>query len=215
MKFRKLIWIVLLVVLALTLAACGGDDDDSGDNGNGGGGDEISLSQSVTASMEGAGEYTLKYPDGWVSMSEEGSIMVANSQEVLDAVNAGAGGPDPEPGQVAVTAMAMPTEALFMFGVEDGATMAEAVVSFSSAFIGEEGTTAELSEAEEFDGGALVAGTVTEGENTYGTIMVAAEVEDGLGIIIVITHPDDVDGLKDTAKAMAAEFEFTAEAMDG
>ena len=68
MKFRKLTWIVLLVVLAMVLAACGGDGDDNG--GDDGGSDEVNLSQTVTASMEGAGEYTLHYPEGWVGKAD-------------------------------------------------------------------------------------------------------------------------------------------------
>jgi hypothetical protein len=212
MKSRRLTWIVLVMVLAMVLAACGGDGDDNGD-----GGEEINLSQSVTASMEGAGEYTLHYPEGWVGIADGETIMVANSQATLDKMNAG-GDTKPDSGEVGVTAMALPAEFLFMFGVEEGGSITDVVNGFAANITDEESTSADFGDPETFEAngknGALLAGTVTEGDNTYGAIMAAVEVEGGIGIVMVVTHEDEVDDYKDTAKAMAGEFEFTPEATE-
>lgn len=177
--------------------------------------EEISLPQSITATMEGAGEYTLYYPEGWVGNADDGAITIADSQLTLDKLNADEGDSSPEPGEVGVTAVALPGDFLFLFDVEEDSSMSDAIAGFAASIIEDEGTTGDFDEPEPFEAdgkaAAMIIGTVTEDASTYGAILIAVEVDGGIGFIIAVAHPDDVDHHTAILRAMAATFEFVPE----
>lgn len=70
MNIRRMALLMILLLTMPILAACGGDDDGGGS----------SLGQSYDA-----GGLSFSYPDGWVARAEDdGSVIMANSQEILD-----------------------------------------------------------------------------------------------------------------------------------
>ena len=210
MKFRKLTWIVLLVVLAMVLAACGGDDDDNG----GDGGDEVNLSQSLSGTMEEVGSYTVQYPEGWVGQADDdgGTLMIAINQAALDKANT-PGVKEINEGEVAASMMVLPEMIYFLFEIPEDGGPEDAIAGFITSMASEESTEANLSDPETFDANgksaALASGTITENGTTTGAIVATVAVDGGVGIIIFVTHPDEVDDYIATARAMAGEFEFT------
>ncbi len=94
---------LFIALLALLLAACGG-------NGGTGGGGGVSLDQNVEV-----GGLSVSYPDGWVvddSQGLEGGIVLANSQEALDASIATGADEAPPSGSAVMSILLAPTEQL-------------------------------------------------------------------------------------------------------
>jgi hypothetical protein len=79
---------IIILIVALMLTACGNDDKDEDKNNSKNDSDQkTSLSQTLTATNG----VTVKYPDGWVAVEENGDIQIVNSQEALDAADITAG----------------------------------------------------------------------------------------------------------------------------
>lgn len=100
-KLVALMALVLVIVIAVVwfLVVDTGDDEDDG-----GSADEIKLAQTFTDEATGI---TVEYPDGWAAKADDSGmgVVVANSQEALDADSLGEG-------QLGVVVMAFPLETL-------------------------------------------------------------------------------------------------------
>lgn len=208
MKFRKFSLVMFILVLVVVLAACGGKDDEKDS--------AVNLSQSLSGTMEGVGTITMAYPEGWVGKAgEDGSLAIANSQATMDKMDSS--GPDNiAKGEAAAVAMVMPVMAYEFFDWGTDPSPADAT-GYLNMLAGET-TEANIGEAETFEVGgrqaAMASGTMTEGDSTQGAIIVAVKFDEGMGLIIFITHPDEVNDYKDTAKAMAGKLEFAAAATE-
>lgn len=95
MKSRKFFLPIMLIIIAMVVVACGGGDD-GGDGGDNGGGD-VNLSQSASYSDPAGLSLTMSYPEDWVANTEDGSINVANGEDVLSRVG---GDSIPQDGEV-------------------------------------------------------------------------------------------------------------------
>jgi NitT/TauT family transport system substrate-binding protein len=171
------------------------------------------LPQSLTHEFTGVGTVTIAYPEGWVAEGYSNQIIFASSQATMNKTNA-TESVAPEPGEVVIAVMPFPAAYYFQLGLDADATPADAASALIMLFAQGADTTLDLSDPEPFQindrPGALITGTVTENEDIVSGAMIGAiQVEAGMGLLIVATHPDEVADLVELVQTMAGTFQLT------
>jgi len=200
MKLKQIFWINLLVILAMALAACGGGDDDSSDGGDNGGGD-VDLSQSVSYTDTASNVVlTVSIPSDWVS-DDDGSLTVANEQEVLDRVGSDSA---PQSGEVGAVMGAFPAEIYAGLGLAEDAPIldvANALVGFLAGdgefqFGDPEATTIGGNDA------AVASGTGTFEGVTADATMYLVSVEGGVAFAMAVAPEGELGQYSSTFEAI-------------
>jgi hypothetical protein len=211
--------VAVIIVAVLAFVLLGGDDDDADDGGDTGG-SALTLGESITASSPDVGALTVSYPDGYAAADTgDGSVMIANSQEVLDAMQAGDSPTDAaiEAGQFGLIGLGFPAEFASFFGIEEGVGMGDALTALVTGFIGSEGdVTFDLGDVEEAtfgaNTGAIVSGTATENDVTNDGTFVLLDVEGGYVLLMGISAEGEGGSYVAAIRAMAASVQYEAPA---
>lgn len=186
------------LILSSLLVACGTSADGTGDA------EGVSLSQSISYEDDSGGTTTISYPDGWVANTEDGTINLATSEDILAET------PDtPASGQVIATTLFIPSEmtSAFLTADEEASPMAIAT-AFSSNFGAEEDN---LNDAEEVTIDGKSAAVVTGQVDEAAIVMVIIDSGDGAyAVVIAGTAAGEGDSIRPTIEAMAGSIEYTA-----
>lgn len=205
MKFRRLSWLILLVVLSMVLVACGGDDDggDGDDSGDGDAASAIELGQAVE-SEEGL---SFDIPEDWVFEAEFGQVTIASSEDVMatmdtDATSLGEGN------AAAVVAL-LPADTLEILELAADASPADVL----NAFAGNEGAP-EIGDIEEFEAGgnaaAIAAGSQSIDEVTIDSTQVAVSLNGAFALFNFVADEGQLEGFDSIIRAIVGSAEYTA-----
>ncbi len=149
------------------------------------------------------GTLTFNYPDGWVTQEEFGSILLANSQETLDALLEGAG--EMSAGQAAIVVLPPAAlEAQFgMIGLALDQGPAVAIDEYI-ALVGQE----SFGQREELTIGDKPAVRVTGDLGGQTQTLYAVDLgEGGLAMLAVAALPDELGRVSSTGEAIIASMD--------
>lgn len=215
MNVRKLFQIVLILMVAVLVTACGGGGSSSSSSSSSSSGSSttVNLPQTVTSEADADGNVTtVGYPEGWVAASEFGSVTLANSQAVMDLMNADDGEVRPAAGQVGGNMSVIPTADLSFLGVEEGASVADVLSVFLNFFTGDEATTTNLSapEAVTLNGksSAIVTGTVTDEDGTLDATAVAVSLDNAYAVFLFVAAEGQIAQFNNAIRAIAGSVTY-------
>jgi len=160
----------------------------------------------------------IRLPENWVAAFEEGSIFleIANSDRALDGFSA----LDPEPPTLTgsqVVGVFVGPDFVAADGVLGGAETPTDLVEIAA--VPGEDASADYGEIETYTqnerDGALIIGTVTDGETTYAALITAFEINEGFGILSFVAPEGQIAQYEDEIKAIAGTIEYTPGAISG
>jgi hypothetical protein len=193
-KLRALLLIILVLVVPLAIAACGGDDDKDDNGGNGD--SKVELSETLESDMG----VTIKYPSGWVSDEPgDGTLVLANSQDALDASN-------PEKGQQLFIVFDPAASAMLGSGDSPQALL----TSFANMMAGGDEDT-KLSEAEEIKLGGKDGAQMTVSDPQSEGAFLAVDLGDGNIVLMgAAAGLGEYGDFEATALAIAGSISYAA-----
>jgi hypothetical protein len=203
MNIRKMLYVVMIVVFALTLAACGGSKDD--DKGSDAG--DVKLSQSVEMTSELLGvTATVKYPDKWFAQSSpEGGVIVVGSDEAAVGSFLTGDSPDTIPdNSVFVMMMFLPGEMASAMGLAADAKLTDAL----NAMVENMGSSeTELSKPTEITVNGVKMAQVEIKDKDADGLALMSKVGDTYVFATCVTNPGKVDDRRGECTAVAASVE--------
>lgn len=198
MKFRKMLWMIT-IMMTLVFAACSGEAvtptaDSSGSADN-------TLSQNVT--FEGGilgGGFSVTFPDGWSHQLGESDIRLSNNADIINLESE----PETLPaGTIAMSVSLVPaTDAQ---GIANVTSLVQTFVDFAQS----SSTAPEYGDIETITlNGSEVAkavGTIAGSDN----LILALDMDGNIVLAIIVTPEGELDNHMDTINAIIASVELS------
>lgn len=188
---RFMLAILLLLALVLGAAACG-DDDDKDD------GDKSSLSETYTSETG----VSFKYPKDWVVQDSTEGILLANSQEAIEA---------DDMGKDQVGIVIMDPAMISLVTADTEMSSADVLAMFASMMSGEtEGATVGETTETKVGNNAAARANISD-DKSDGFVMVI-ELGDAKVLIFAAAGKDGLDKHEDTILKIAGTISYAAPA---
>lgn len=163
------------------------------------------LSETISVQDPYAGvTITLDYPSGWAALTESGFIILADSQETLDALLSVEPPVVMGPGQFIISAFQLPG-----FLVDEGDSSADVVLLVTEGVVEQGGSVGEILPFDAGDNNGVKAAITDPGGSGFAYVI---QIEGDFYIIAAVS--DDPAGLEATSDAVAASLRVTPVAGD-